>query len=128
MPRNERQLTRSVRLRKYGTTYKKHMRSQERDAVPSGSNPRVHRTRHHHRRKHSSHKSPSPKKKERKKKPLNNWQKFVKKESGKEKYRKMRGSERLSAIAVDWENQKKKLSKKVEKYKKRERKRVSKHK
>ena len=115
MSRNEKNLTRSVRLRKYEAVYKKFMRNQS-----SVSKPRVHRIRHRHHKKDISQRSPSPKKKkEKKKKPLNDYQKFVKKESVKSKYQNMRGSKRLSAVATEWEIYKKKLSRRIQKYNKK---------
>lgn len=74
MPKDKKK-TKSARLRKYGSVYKKHMKGKETT----------------------------------KKKPkLNEYQKFVQKESGKEKYKSMKGSERLNAIATEWDNKKKK--------------------
>jgi len=49
-----------------------------------------------------------------KKKPqssLNPYQKFLKTETKKEKYRNMRGSERMCAIALAWDIRKKELEK-----------------
>lgn len=43
---------------------------------------------------------------------LNDYQKFVKEESKKEKYKKMKGSERLLSIAEEWEKRKKKRGRK----------------
>jgi len=53
------------------------------------------------------------------KKPLNSYQAFVREESKKEKYAKLRGSQRLSKIAESWEKEKRKnkLKTKTEKIK-----------
>ena len=108
MPRDERRLSRSVRLRKYETSYKKYMHNKK----EVSSDKRVRRERSIHQKR-----SPVHQKTETKKKPLNDYQKFVKEQSKKDKYMNMRGSERLAAIAVEWDLYKKKLSKRVEKYK-----------
>jgi hypothetical protein len=50
---------------------------------------------------------------------MNPYQKFVKSESKKEKYRNMKGSERLSAIASAWD-----IKKKTERRKERKRRAV----
>lgn len=46
------------------------------------------------------------------KKNLNEYQKFVKEESSKDKYKKMKGSERMSIISQEWEKKKRKDRKK----------------
>ena len=62
-------------------------------------------------------------KKDKKKARLNDYQKFVKKESKKDKYQDMRGSQRMTAISIEWDSYKKKLSKRVEKVHKKRAKR-----
>lgn len=74
-----RRYNRSVRLRKYESVYRQV--TKERESVSSDSSKQ-------------------------KKRSLNSYQKFVKQESKKDKYRNMRGSERLSAIASAWEHKK----------------------
>jgi hypothetical protein len=44
-------------------------------------------------------------------KKLNDYQKFVKEESGKEKYKSMKGGERMFAISQQWEKKKRKRNK-----------------
>ena len=75
---DEETLTKSARLRKYGSVYKKHIKNK--------------------------HSPPKKKKKTR----LNEYQKFVKQESQKTKYVNMKGSERLNAISKEWEIYKRK--------------------
>jgi hypothetical protein len=87
----------------------------------SSSKPRIRRERSTHKKERPSRESPVTERKEKKKKPLNDYQKFVKAQSRKDKYRNMRGSERLASIALEWEAYKKKLSKRVEKYKDKKR-------
>ena len=105
MLRNE---SRSARLRKYGTVYKKYMKKYKNLPVTK-SKVQTRRTRNpYHKKNNNIHQLFSPKKK---KKTLNNYQRFVKKESRKDKYKNMRGSQRLAFIAVEWESHKKKLNK-----------------
>jgi len=111
MPNEERRLTRSVRIRKYESAYRKYMK--KRDGVDK--EPRVHRMRHKHRSSSKNSAKSSPKEKERKKKRLTDYQKFVKKESCKDKYENMRGSQRMKAISIEWGLYKKRLSKRIEK-------------
>ena len=100
-------VSKSARLRKYGSVYKKHVK-------PPPSPPKRRQVPHRESRRHTeteaqvsreSTSRPKPKK-------LNDYQKFVKKESRKEKYTNMKGSERLNAIAAEWEHFKKKESRK----------------
>jgi hypothetical protein len=110
MPRTQRELSRSVRLRKYEAVYRAHMRRN--DEHKRSEKPRTPRpTRRKHRENVQERSSRRSKEKERKKKPLNEYQKFVKRESKKDKYRNMRGSERLAAIAVEWDRHKKRSAK-----------------
>jgi len=105
MPRKkERHLSRSVRLRKYESAYKTYVQNQK------TKNPK--RSPH---RRHRKKKEAQPEKPKKKKKSLNDYQKFVKKESKKEKYRNMRGDERFHSIAIEWDLKKKKNKRKAKK-------------
>jgi hypothetical protein len=90
--------TRSVRLKKYEAVYKEHMKkypvesknekppkltSERPEIIPQTSDSK-------------------------KKKNLNEYQHFVKEESKKEKYKNMKGAERLAAIAQIWKKKRKK--------------------
>lgn len=97
--KSDRRLSRSLRLRKYEAVYRKCMK---------GKSPKK-----HHKTRHSSETKERQRlqlkekdSSKRKKKALNSYQKFVREESSKEKYRTMRASERLSVIAAAWEHKK----------------------
>lgn len=111
--KQSRHLTRSVRLRKYESVYKTYIQNGDKKPCKKSRSPRPRRHRRHkettEHRKHSREK-----KKEKKKKALNDYQKFVKKESKRDKYKNMRGSDRLHAIAIEWNTEKKKKSKRKE--------------
>lgn len=110
--KNGRRLSRSVRLRKYGVVYKKYMK-KARTSISKERKPR--RRIHNNSRpekKVSSVKSG-------KKKKLNDYQKFVKKESRKDKYFNMNAQDRLKAISEEWNVYKRKLSKRLKKIKKK---------
>lgn len=102
MPRSERELSRSARLRKYGEVYKAYMRRND------TSKPRTPRRTRHNNRDKERIKSDETKLR---KKSLNEYQKFVKRESKRDKYRDMRGSERMATIAVEWDRYKRRNSK-----------------
>lgn len=89
-------LTRSIRLRKYETIYKKIVNSDEKKNDIS-----------------KVEKKDIEKKVEKKKKNLNSYQKFVKEESKREKYNNMRSDDRLKAIAIAWKKYCLKLKKKL---------------
>ena len=111
-------ISRSVKLRKYESVYKSYMRKLEQSKInksprrprnnPS-KNHKIHNTYTQHKTRkeriknkiieHTDHITPEKKSK---RKALNGYQKFVKKESKKEKYEKMPGKERFSAIANEW--------------------------
>lgn len=115
-------MSRSAKLRKYGSVYKSYVRKSEQSKISkSPRRPRnktskthkIHNTKTHHKPIRSrKYKSEREKKKGKptkskiistsKRKPLNAYQKFVKRESKKEKYMKIPGKERLSAIASEW--------------------------
>lgn len=99
-------IIRSAKLRKYASVYKSYMRKSEQSKIKK-SPP------HHRSKKEEIDKSESKcrdeneikkvyKKNNSKKKSLNKYQKFVKDESKKDKYQKLPGKERLSAIATEW--------------------------
>jgi len=92
--------TRSSKLRRYASVYKAYIRKIE-QSTPNKS-PR-------HTRNISSKKIIQNKQTNLtpKKKNLNSYQKFVKSESKKEKYKHIPGKERLSCIADEWEKIKK---------------------
>ena len=113
MPRTQRELTRSVRLRKYEAVYNSHMKRKDKDRARN-EKPRTPRpTRRKHREKEQEQTSRHSKENDKKKKPLNEYQKFFKKESARDKYSNMRGSERMAAIAIEWDRFKKKISKPI---------------
>jgi len=104
----EERMTRSAKLRKYGSVYKSYLRNSEQSKI--SKSPR----RPRNKTSKTLHK-PSRARKEKfdrdktrenisssKRKPLNAYQKFVKQESKKEKYMKIPGKERLSSIAREW--------------------------
>ena len=85
-----RRLSRSARIRKIKSIYNKHMKSTktQHPTTPGGGN--------------------TNKKSKRK---LTDYQKFVKMESRKDKYKYMCGSERMTAISAQWKLYKSKLKK-----------------
>ena len=90
--------TRSVRLKKYEAVYKEHMKK-----YPSSTNIET---------KYVTEQKPKEKKPQtsdskKKKTLLNEYQNFVKEESKKEKYKSMKGAERLAAIAQVWKKKRK---------------------
>lgn len=113
------QISRSAKLRKYGSVYKSYIRKSEQSKInKSPRRPRnnqskthkIHNTYTQHKTKKEKVKTKltpekntnlTPEKKS-KRKPLNDYQKFVKKESKKDKYEKIPGKERFSAIADEW--------------------------
>jgi hypothetical protein len=115
----------SVRLKKYGIAYNLYMNSIEKESHPCTPIAKSSHgcSTHRHSKKVDSipPKEKPPKEKPPKEKPLkekpvsesvskrlNDYQKFVKNESSKEKYENMKGSERLSAISFQWEKKKRK--------------------
>ena len=71
-----RKLTRSARLRKYESVYNSYMKQISKQNTKTDSKP--------------------------KKKQLNDYQRFVKAESSKEKYKDMKSKERMSVVAIAW--------------------------
>lgn len=98
--KSNKKIIRSAKLRKYATVYKSFIRKVEESKIDK-SPPRP-------RRKKGENNKTSKKKRNdsntvvSKRKILNKYQKFVKDESKKEKYKKLPGKERLSAIASEW--------------------------
>lgn len=107
-------LSRSLRLQRCAKIYRKHMENIGKEQ--RGTNKKIEcRTRHdfssdkedEHRKKIKEER-----KKEEKRKQLNDYQKYVKMESGKEVYKNMTAEERFKAIGDSWQKYKKKESKK----------------
>ena len=111
-------ISRSAKLRKYGSVYKSYIRKSDQSKISkSPRRPRnnqskthkIHNTYIQHKTRKERVKTKlvedtptvTPEKRS-KRKPLNEYQKFVKKESKREKYEKMPGKERFSAIANEW--------------------------
>jgi len=90
----EKKISKSVRLRKYGSVYNAYMRKN------------TDRNKYSERHRSTRHKTHKTERDSSKKKSLNEYQKFVKKESKKEKYSNMRGSDRLAVIAQEWDRKK----------------------
>jgi hypothetical protein len=88
-------IIRSSKLRKYASVYKSYVRKSEQ----SHTNKSPRRTRC---KCSSSKKKESTQVSKSKRKTLNPYQKFVKDESKKEKYKEMSGKERLIVIAREW--------------------------
>ena len=94
-------LTRSARLRKYEVAYEeclKKISCSKRSPVKQSRAPQEFE---------SQVKQKSPKKKN--EKPLNSYQKFVRDESQKSKYKGLIATERMTAISKEWKKQKDKL-------------------
>ena len=87
-------LTRSVKLRKYGKMYNSFLRKEEQSH--KSKSPRLERN------KEKTDKKIPLKDSKPKKRPLNNYQKFVQKESKTNKYKNLSGKERLKIIAQEW--------------------------
>lgn len=93
-----RKMTRSIRLKKYEKVYQEYMRDK---IKPIKENHR-----HHHTEKKREEKIKPKLPKKKKPISLNPWQIFFQEESKKDKYRNMRGSERMSVIANVWDKKK----------------------
>ena len=98
-------LSRSKRLRKYESVYKSYIRKSEQSNM--NKSPRRSRNKKEIKRHNQSYKKSDNHKvcntnKPIKRKTLNNYQKFVQKESKKEKYKDIPGKERLAIIAAKW--------------------------
>ena len=102
---------RSVRLKKYGTVYSAYINSVHKHSPELPVFRRV-KTAEEGKVLPKEGKV-LPKEVSRKKvsKKLNEYQKFVKEESGKEKYKSMKGCERMFAISQQWEKKKRKRKK-----------------
>ena len=114
---SNKKIIRSVKLRKYASVYKSYIRKSEQSKTEKS--PRRHRHKNKdiyttpsnsRRKKEDGEKTHRKSRKKRndsntpisKRKSLNPYQKFVKDESKKDKYKKLPGKERLSAIANEW--------------------------
>lgn len=93
--RKERRESRSVRLRKYGSVYKECV-SEKKTVNKKSTEQKLSQT------------SDSSKKK----KILNDYQKFFRQESKKEKYKNLSSRQRMSEIAQIWERKKRKEKRK----------------
>jgi hypothetical protein len=94
--------SRSVRLKKYGIVYKEYIRNRSKSPIKS----------RHVVKNDVEEKKVEKVKAERKKTALNTYQKFVKEESTRDKYKTMKGSERMLAISQAWEKKKRKEKRK----------------
>ena len=92
-------ISRSNKLRKYATVYKSYVRKTEQSKV-NKSPRRSRKVQNQTVNKKSTKKNKEIVKS--KKKSLNSYQKFVKEESKKDRYKKLPGKQRLSAIALEW--------------------------
>lgn len=90
-------LSRSARLRKYEVAYEECLKK----TVCSKKNTVL--------RKSPDKKSRQQSPKKKNEKPLNSYQKFVRDESQKSKYKGLIASERMTAISKEWKKQKDKL-------------------
>ena len=107
--KDSKKISRSTKLRKYATVYKSYVRKTEQSKINKSprrsrkvQNPTI--TRHSNINQYEEKKS-TKKLKEKvksKKKSLNSYQKFVKEQSKKDKYKELPGKQRLSAIALEW--------------------------
>ncbi len=106
----DRRLSRSVRLKKYESVYKEYTKTSEKKSEVS-KKPKIKET-----KKPIKEKEPvvlvqsNPKKSSNQ---LNPYQEFVKIESKKEKYKNMKGRERMAIIAEEWEKTKRKRKPKI---------------
>ena len=119
----DQRMSRSTKLRKYGSVYKSYVRKSEQSKISksprrqrnkTSKTHKIHNTKTHNKPSRARKDKHEREKKERRKyvkretistsrrKPLNAYQKFVKYESKKDKYMKIPGKERLSAIASEW--------------------------
>jgi len=95
---------RSIRLKKYGIVYSAHVNSIDKNSpIPKSIFRQPEKV--------IVSQQISVKEKKKKKK-LNEYQKFVKDESCKEKYKNMKATERMSAISQQWEKKKRENKKK----------------
>jgi hypothetical protein len=94
-------MTRSTKLRKYACVYKSYVRKTEQSQIIKSPC----KTRKPEKSTRARRESSKKEKKEvpkSKRKTLNTYQKFVQKESKKDKYRDLPGKQRLGAIAAEW--------------------------
>jgi len=110
---NKSRLNRSKRLRKIATVYNSIIRKEQ--ISKSRKSPRRKRTapktsnKKRNGLKLTGGSSKKTKSKNKTKRPLTEYQKFVKKESKKDKYRDIPGKQRLTAIASEWNKRKKRI-------------------
>jgi hypothetical protein len=108
---------RSVRLKKYGTVYSAYINSVHKHSPELPVFRKVNSTERgkvlpkEGKSLPKEGKVPRESSKKKVSKKLNDYQKFVKEESGKEKYKSMKGGERMFAISQQWEKKKRKRNK-----------------
>ena len=101
--KNTKRIIRSTKLRKYARVYKSYIRKSEQ--YNSTKSPRRQRGEDKYKKKSIKNKKLSSEKlyvSKSKRKALNPYQKFVKDENKKEKYKDIAGKDRLSVIASEW--------------------------
>lgn len=107
--------TKSVRLKKYGSVYDSYVRANV--VIGDVEAPKREVPKREVAKRHSRSRSPKADKikpvepVKSSKKNLNDYQKFVKEESVKDKYKNMKGSERMVIISKEWEKKKRKRKK-----------------
>ena len=105
-------ISRSARLRKYESAYEEYFRKVAEISKKNPTNtlltPKKSRSKRKTNREEeiSVKKSSLPKKKSKEKKSLNEYQKFVKEESQKNKYKGITSTERMIDISKEWSKQK----------------------
>jgi hypothetical protein len=112
--------TKSVRLKKYGSVYNSYVKT-EKPIEKRGDDRKPIEKRADDRKPIEKRGTLKPEKTKiepivepvkSSKRNLNDYQKFVKDESGKDKYKNMKGSERMLIISKEWERKKKRKAKK----------------
>jgi hypothetical protein len=94
--KDEKKLSRSIKMRKYESVYKSYLRKSEQSKIKKS--PRIPRKT----KKTETRKETKEILSKMKRKTLNPYQKFVQTESKKEKYKNYSGKERLRIIADEW--------------------------
>jgi hypothetical protein len=112
--------TKSVRLKKYGSVYDSYVRANvvvgdvevaKREVAKRELPKKEVAKRHSRSRSPKADKIKPVEPVKSSKKNLNDYQKFVKEESVKDKYKNMKGSERMVIISKEWEKKKRKRKK-----------------
>ena len=111
--KDSKKISRSTKLRKYATVYKSYVRKSEQSKINKSprrsrkvQNPTITRNsdinQYEEKKCTKKLKEKLKEKVKSKKKSLNSYQKFVKEQSKKDKYKELPGKQRLSAIALEW--------------------------